>query len=342
MARQAASDARRLLLGGRDPLVERRAAKAEAASLVTFDEMTERHLARRSAGWRNAKHAAQWQATLSRYASPVIGGMNVRDIAAAHIEEVLRPIWIAKHETASRVRQRIEAVLDAAAALGLTAPNTANPARLKGNLDHLLPPFRKAVKHHAALPVDALPAVMTALGGQRGMAALAVRYLVLTAARAGEVVGAAWSEIDERTGVWTVPADRTKRRREHRVPLSPQALAVLAEAKAVLRRGDRLVFRGGKAGRPLSLTSLMKALRIASGDGSTVHGLRSVFADWAAERAHEPREIVEQALAHTVGSEVERAYRRGDVLERRRELMKRWADFACTAPARSRGGRTRR
>jgi integrase len=232
-----------------------------------------------------------------------------------------------KTETASRVRGRIEAILDYAKARGIRQGD--NPARWKGNLDHLLPAKARVrkVKHHAALPVEALPQVMASLAKMEGVAPLAVRFLILTAARAGEVTGAKWGEVDTKRGLWTVPDIRMKAKREHRVPLSNQALTVLCEAAAL--KHDEHVFPGGVRGKPLSLTSLMKALRKAGAGEATVHGLRSTFRDWAAECDQAPRELAETALAHVVGDATERAYARSDLLDRRREMMQRWAKFAC-------------
>lgn len=335
-ARTAALEARRLLARGGDPLAERRANRQSEAGGITFDSMVETHLTRRSPGWRNEKHSQQWRNTLATYASQTLGSKDVREITTADVEAVLRPIWITKHETATRVRQRIESILDAATALGFRDASSANPARLKGNLDHLLPVVRKTVQHHAALQIDAVPIVMRKLSVAKGMAALCLRFIMLTASRASEAADARWGEIDLARAIWTVPAERMKAGREHRVPLSSHAAVILREAKERRRKGEAFVFAGGKAGKPLSLTSLMKALRIASSDDSTVHGLRSTFRDWCSESDHAAREVAEAALAHAVGSTSERAYARSDVLERRRELLQRWASFACGGRATTR------
>ncbi len=330
-ARQKARDGRRLLLEGLDPITVQRARKA-GGSGVTFATALDGYLGAHTAGWRNAKHAAQWRATLDAYALPKLGTMPVAKIETADVLAVLAPIWTAKTETASRVRGRIEAVLDHAKAHGWRTGE--NPARWRGHFDKLLPAKAKLapVEHHAAVHWRGLPCVLDALSRQGGTSALAVRFAALTAARSGEVRGARWNEMDLDAAVWTVPGPRMKAGKPHRVPLCDAALAILRIMLPLRRRPDDLVFPGGRVGRPLSDVALAKAMRAAAGPGVTVHGLRSTFADWCAEATSYPRELAEAALAHTLRDKVEAAYQRGDLIERRRELMAAWARF-CIEPA---------
>ena len=344
-AREALLDCRRHLAASRDPLEERRTAAREASrpAAKTFNALAIEYIAAHKAGWRNPKSAAQWQASLDTYAAPRIGNVTVDAITFDDVMAVLTPIWRTKTETASRVRGRIEAILNYARVHGYRTGE--NPARWRGHLDQVLPPKTRVrkPKHHAAIAIDKMPAAMTALAKAQGPASLVVRFTTLTAARISEVVGAMWSEIDLRRAVWTVPAGRTKTHAPHRVPLSEQALAVLKQAAAI--KQDERVFPGFTRGRPLSLTGAMQALRRAapSSPGITVHGLRSTFRDWCAEHG-EDRTLAEIALSHVVGDETEQAYARSDLIDRRRLLMQRWADFAAgdgpqkkTTPANSRG-----
>ena len=321
-AREAVLEARRTIHAGLDPLAERR---RQPASEVTFAGAAEEYIASHTAGWRNPKSAAQWRSSLATYAIPRLGGMAVAAVGVEDVLAVLKPIWSSKPETARRIRGRIEAILDAAKARGLR--DGENPARWQGGLDHLLPSMTKVreVRHHEALPPAALPGVMAHLAGMSGTAALAVRFIALTACRASEALGATWTEI--KGGVWIRPAARMKAGVAHRQPLSRQALAVLEEA-ARRREGD-LLFPGAVAGKPVSLTSLMNALRAAGAGQATVHGLRTTFRTWAAEVDRAPREVAEMCLAHTVGTAVERAYARTDLIDQRRELLQRWADHAA-------------
>jgi integrase len=344
-ARDLVLDHRRALHAGRDPLEERRAAaRALMTSATTFDDVRDEYVEAHKPAWRNPKSAAQWTASLQTYVSPVFGTRQASSITVNDVLAVLTPIWSTKTVTARRIRGRVEVILDYAKARGLREGE--NPARWRGGLDHLLPAAGKLVKvkHYPALPPDALCGVMRALARMAGVAPMAVRFIVLTAARASEVVGdnraagATWDQIDLQRAVWALPAERTKSNREHRVPLSAQALAVLKEA-AEIQQDDR-VFPGVVRDRPLSLTSLLNALRSAGGGSATIHGLRSTFRDWASEHAHAPRELAEAALAHAVGDATERAYARSDMLERRRELMQRWGSYACGAAALSRRSRT--
>jgi integrase len=277
------------------------------------------------ASWSNPKHAAQWESTLRTYAYPVFGNLPVAAVNTGLVVKVLDPIWSSKSETANRLRGRIEAVLDFAAVRGHRVGE--NPARWKGHLKEALPtPSRvRRVKHHAALPYEEIGAFVADLRHRGGGAASALEFAILTAARTGEVIGARWSEIDVKTGVWTIPAARMKARAEHRVPLNDQALEVLLqEAK---RRVNDVVFSGQKAGRPLSNMAFLMMLRRMEREDLTVHGFRSTFRDWAAETTTVAPEVAEAALAHTVANKVEAAYRRSDLFEKRRALMQEWGAF---------------
>lgn len=318
-AREAVLEARRTIHRGLDPLAERR---RRPAGDSTFAGAAEEYIASHAAGWRNPKSPAQWRSSLATYATPILGGMPVAAVGVDAVLAVLKPIWSAKPETARRVRGRIEAILDAAKARGLR--DGENPARWKGNLDHLLPALGRIreVRHHEALPAAELPAVMKRLASMSGTAALAVRFIALTACRASEALGATWDEIKD--DIWCRPARRMKTGVGHRQPLSRQAAAVLVEA-AQRREGD-LLFPGAVSGKSVSVTALMNALRAAGAGTATVHGLRTSFRTWAAEVGRAPREVAELCLAHTIGSAVERAYQRGDLLDQRRELLQRWGD----------------
>jgi integrase len=296
---------------------------------VSFKDATAKYVAANKAGWRNAKHAAQWDATLLLYAYPTIGALPVSAIDTGHVTKVLDRIWSEKPETASRVRGRIEAVLDYAKVHGWRAGE--NPARWKGHLENVLPKRSKvrAVVHHAALPWREIGAFMATLDTQEGVAALALRFAILTTARTGEVIGARWSEIDPQHAVWRVPGERMKAAREHRVPLADAASAVLREA-AKLRQidEDTFVFPGRKTDQPLSNMAMLVLLRRMGRGDLTTHGFRSTFRDWAAETG-KPADIAEAALAHTLGSKTQTAYQRGDLLDRRRALMEQWAAWCA-------------
>jgi integrase len=336
-AREWAQDARLQLLSGIDPLEAKKAKRAgealEAAKSVTFSACAAKYIAANRAGWRNAKHALQWDTTLATYAYPVIGELSVGAIATGHVTKVLEPIWATRSETASRVRGRIEAVLEYAKVHGWR--DGENPARWKGHLENVLPKRSKmrAVEHHAALPWQEIGDFMAELTKQEGVAALALRFTILTAARTGEVVGARWSEIDLPAALWVVPGARMKAGREHRVPLCESARAVLRAAARLRERDapDSLVFPGGKAGRRLNNMANPRILARMNRDDLTAHGFRSTFRDWAAETG-QSADIAEAALAHTLGSKVVQAYQRGDLLERRRRLMAAWDAF-CGRPA---------
>jgi integrase len=321
-ARDKAAEARRVVAGGRNPIEERRAAAAARAEVVTFGSFADALIDSIGSGFRNEKHLAQWRSTMSSYAAP-LRGRALDEIGTEDILSVLTPIWKTKAETASRVRGRIERVLDAARAKGLRTGE--NPARWRGHLDHLLPKRQKLTRgHHAAMPFVEVPAFIVTLRERQAVAALALEFLILNASRSGEALGAVWGEIDRSAGVWTIPAPRMKAGIEHRVPLTPRALEILASAEAI--RTSDYVFPGQRRGRPLSGMAMEMMLRRMEVD-FTVHGFRSSFRDWAGERTAFPREVAEAALAHAVGDQTERAYRRGDALEKRRKLMEAWAEF---------------
>jgi integrase len=335
-ARAKALDARRERHDGIDPIDARRADRArhrlEAAKSITFKECAEAYIASHKAGWRNEKHKYQWPATLQAYAYPVIGALPVQAVDTALVLRVLEAIWTSKSETASRVRQRIENVLDFAKVRGYR--DGENPARWRGHLDKLLPARSRVrqVEHLAALPYPQLPNFLASLRQRDAFAARALEFLILTAARTGEVIGTRWSEIDMLDKTWTVPADRMKARREHRVPLSARAIAVLQEMQTSRPSNDvnAYVFPGPRAAKPLSNMAFLMLLRRMGLVDLTVHGFRATFKTWTSERTSIQNEIVEAALAHIVGDKVEQAYRRGDMFEKRRRLMQQWATF-CTA-----------
>ncbi len=333
-ARAKALECRKARLDGGDPLqareAERLARKLEAARGMTFTECAAAYIEAHRAGWRNAKHGAQWTATLETYAYPVFGELPVQAVDTALVMKALEPIWATKTETASRLRGRIESVLDWATVREFRRGD--NPARWRGHLENLLPARTKVqkVEHHPALPYGQVGAFMAAVRGQDGVAARALEFLILTATRTSETIGATWDEIELSEGVWTIPAGRIKAGKEHRVPLSPAAVTIL-EAMQTVRHGD-YVFPGGTPGKPLSNMAMLKLLeRMGRGD-LTAHGFRSSFRDWAAERTNFPRDVAEMALAHTIGDKVEAAYRRGDLVEKRRQLMQAWASY-CAKPA---------
>ena len=338
-ARAAAVAARRLRHSGIDPInareEERRRAQIEFGKAVPFKKCAEDYIAAHSAGWRNAKHRAQWPSTLTMYVYPIIGDLPVRDIDTAQVVKVLEPIWQTKAETARRVRSRIEVVLDAAKVKGYR--DGENPARWRGHLDKLLLARRKTPKHHAALPWKEIGDFMPKLATEPGIAALALRFLILTAARTGEVIGVRWDEIDMASATWIVPPERMKAGKEHRVALSNGALAILAAAKK-LSDNSAFVFPGRKKDTPLSNMAMWTLLEHLGHADLTAHGFRSTFRDWAADKTNYPRELAEIALAHSVSDATEEAYKRSDVLDRRRPLMEDWAKFcASPSPGQSRG-----
>jgi integrase len=338
---------RKMLLNGADPLAARRAQRAqtalEAARTLTFKKCAEQYIAAHSKGWRNGKHHAQWESTLETYAYPVIGDLPVSDIDTALIMKIIEPLWIGttdeqgkpvppKTETASRLRGRIEAIWDWAKARNYCTGE--NPARWRGHLDKLLPKRSMVapVNHHEALPYAQIPTFMAELRDRKGTAARCLEFIVLTAARSEAGRGARWDEIDMDARTWTVPAERMKRMngngKSHVVPLSDAVLKLL---KSVPRSGE-LVFEGDRHGRPISETSIRKLLgRMActKGTGVTQHGFRSTFKDWASERTSHPDIVSEMALAHTIPDKVQAAYRRGDLLQKRRDLMQDWAVYCA-------------
>jgi integrase len=338
-AREKATALRRTVDAGLDPLTEREAeavakqgeAEAAARHAVTFREVAEQYLEANAAGWSNPKHAAQWGATLASYAYPHMGAVPVAEVETKHVLAALEPVWRMKTETASRLRGRIETILTAATVRGLRSGE--NPARWRGHLAELLPARSKVapVEHHAALPFAELPGFILRLQAADGLGARALELAILTAARTGEVLGTTWAELDLEAALWTIPAARMKAGREHRVPLSGPAVALLRRL-ATLRQGA-YVFAGMKQDKPLSgMAMLMTLRRLGRGD-LTSHGFRSTFRDWAAETTSFPAEVVEMALAHAVGNKVEAAYRRGDLFEKRRELMANWASYSTAPPA---------
>ncbi len=322
MARERALDARRRIAEGRDPLSE----KAKSQKL-TFSEAAHALVAAKRESWRNAKHAAQWTSTLERYVLTILGNREVRSIETNDILAVLNPIWTEKSETASRVRQRIEAVLDYATALGKR--EGGNPARWRGHLDQVLaqPNKVRAVAHFPAMDWREVPGFMSALSECSGVGARALAFAILTAARSGEVRGANWSEFDFEQGVWTVPAARMKAAKEHRVPLSAAAMAQLPEP------GDpeALVFPSVKdPRRPISDMTLSAVLKRLGRKDVTVHGFRSSFREWAGETTQFPREVIEAALAHRLKDKAEAAYARGDLFQKRRALMQEWEKYVTS------------
>jgi integrase len=322
-AREKAAKARKLLASDVNPIDARRAAKQAQNGAKTFGEVAETFVGAKSHEWRNAKHRAQWKMTLKTYCAR-ISNRPIDKVDTAAVLDVLQPLWQSRPETASRLRSRIEAVLDAAKAQGHREGE--NPARWRGHLDKLLPKRQTLTRgHHAAMPYAEVPAFVASLRRRQAIAAMALEFLILTAARSGEVFGARWSEIDFDKRTWAVPAGRMKAAKDYRVPLSERALAIL-KALSTAKTGD-LIFPGQHMSRPLSnmaLTAVLKRMKI---DRVTVHGFRSAFRDWAGDCTHFQRELAEAALAHVAGDQTERAYRRSDALERRRELMDAWARY---------------
>jgi integrase len=319
-ARDKALELRRSMrLEGADPIRVKEERKlqalAQAQAAVTFADAVTGYLKDRDGTNGNLKHITQWQTTLDRYAVPFLGGLPVEAIMVDHVAEALRPVWTTKHETASRVRQRIEAVIAWADVKAKRA--RPNPARWQSNLDKLLPKVSRTVVGHAALPWKDAPSFMARLRQQGGQGARALEFAILTAARSGEVRGAPWSEIQGDT--WVIPAERMKAKREHQVPLTPAALACLGE-----RGADADLIFPGQKGQPLSDMALLAVLK-RMGVQATTHGFRSTFKDWAAEATDYPNEVSEMALAHAVGDKVEAAYRRGNLLQKRVGIMRDWA-----------------
>jgi integrase len=332
-ARARAAKYRQALRDGIDPLeaerINREQAHLAAAKSLTFEEAAEAYMAAHRAGWRNARHAEQWSQSLAQYAYPVIGHLSVASIDTTLVMRVIEPLWATTTETGSRVRGRIERVLAWATVRGYR--NGENAARWRNHLDALLPKRSKVAKtkHHAALAYIDIAGFMEELRQHSGIAARALEFTILTAGRSGEVLGAKWPEIDEATRLWTVPADRMKGGRSHRVPLSAQALAVLEQMKSV-RQGD-YIFPGHRRERlsTMAMYLLLRQMR----PGVTTHGMRACFRTWVSERTNFPPEVAEAALAHISADKLEQAYARGDLLERRKRLMAAWAEF-CGQPQR--------
>ncbi len=323
-ARVKAVAARAKVKAGVDPLEVREADDAaEKARQTTFKDIADDYIKAHRSGWRNAKHGQQWENTLSTYAFPKIGDKAPAEITTADVLSVVKPIWQTKPETASRIRNRIELVLDAARAQGLSSGS--NPAAWRGHLNKLLPKRTKASKtHHAALDYRAMPAFYERLRDERAsLSSAALRLTILTACRTSEVLNATWDEVDLDARIWTIPANRMKGARPHRVPLS---VAVVDLLKG-LGSETGYLFPGTRPGRPLSNMSMAMVLRKMGHAELTVHGMRSTFRDWAAEETHYPNVVCEMALAHSIGNAAEAAYRRGDLLEKRRAMMQDWAGY---------------
>ena len=336
-ARDLAAALRLKVKAGVDPLAERleaasatlAAAQASKVAGITFRAVAEAHIAAHSDGWRNAKHRQQWSSTLTTYAYPAIGDLPVADIGTAHVLSILEPIWKAKPETAGRLRGRIEAILDAAKARGYREGE--NPARWRGHVAQILPARTRLSRgHHKAMPYGEVAAFVAKLRQREAMAALALEFAILTAVRTGEAIGATWGEVDLAKVIWTVPADRTKTGREHRVPLSPRAIEILEGLKPLGSHDSAFLFTGNKG----KLSSMAMAMLLRRMDVDvTVHGFRSTFRDWSAECTGYAHEVCEMALAHVIGNKAEAAYRRGDLFDKRRRLMADWATYCASGGA---------
>ena len=334
-AREKALAQRKMLLDGVDPLAAKHASEVQRklaeASVITFDTAATSYIASHRAGWKNEKHAEQWTNTLTTYASPVFGSLPVADITTPLVLRVLEPIWTTKTETASRVRGRVEKILDWCKTQGYRTGD--NPAAWRGHLENLLsaPQKTKKVEHHPALPWREIGAFMQALRTMPGTAALATEFIILTNCRTSEAIEARWAEIDMGEKRWTIPAARMKAAKEHTIPLSDAALAVLQRLKAETKEGE-FVFPGGKKNTPLSNMACLALLKRMGRSDLTVHGFRSSFRDWAGEATAHPREVIEHAMSHQLKDKAEAAYQRGSLLERRRVLMADWANY-CAQPA---------
>ena len=328
-ARDLASACRKQKREGIDPIearkAERRREQLDSAKAITFKDSAEAYIKAYAPSWRNDKHANQWRSTLKTYACPVLGALAVQDVDVGLVMKIIEPIWTTKTETASRLRGRIESVLDWATTRDYRKGE--NPARWRGHLENLLPKRSKirGVNHHAALPFAHIGAFMKSLRDEEGTAARALEFLILTAARTNEVIGAGWTEMDVEDAIWTIPAQRMKANKVHRVPLAKPALTILEQMKLV--RTSEYVFPGAKDKKPLSNMAMLALLVRMGRNDLTAHGFRSTFRDWVAEQTTHPAELAEMALAHTITNKVEAAYRRGDQFEKRRKLMKEWADL---------------
>jgi integrase len=330
-ARERATQARKLRADGIDPLDHKRAHQAARAAAdakrMTFGQCALGFIKDNEAEWGNAKHRYEWEATLNRYVYPTLGSLPIEVIDTPLVLKVIKPLWGRVPTTASRVLGRIHAVIGWATVHHYRSGD--NPARWQGHLEHALPALGKVskVEHHAALPYAQVSAFMAKLRKDSSIGAQCLEFIVLTACRLSEVLYAEWNEIDFDNRVWIVPASRMKANKEHRVPLSTSALAVLKAMQAV--RHSDYVFPGARQGRPVGVVTPIRLAKEAAGADITVHGLRSTFRDWAAERTNFPREVAEMALAHTIPNAVEAAYRRGDLFDKRRKLMDAWAAYCA-------------
>ena len=336
-ARVAASEKRELRRAGINPIKARNAARdaarLEDAQSITFRDAAEEYMKAHKDEWTNTKHAAQWRNTLETYAFPIIGELPVQGVDTALVMRVVKPIWTNKKETASRVRGRIESVLDWATAYGYRVGE--NPARWRGHLKNLLA-SRPKPQHHPALPFAEIGPFMVALRQQQGIAASALEFLILTACRTGEVIRARWSEFNIEEALWTIPAGRTKTGKQHRVPMSSASLTIINSRQEIhdMKHGGGFVFPGRKWGRPLSDSALLPVLKRMERGDLTAHGFRSSFRDWVSEKTNFPSEAAEMALGHVVSDKVEAAYLRGDLFQKRRRLMDEWARF-CRSGAKA-------
>jgi len=334
-ARDARDALRLKVKAGIDPLEERQREAAEAFAAaqaahvagITFKVVAEAYIDANEESWRNDKHRQQWKNTLATYVYPVIGELPVAEVGTAHVLQILEPIWKAKAETASRVRGRMETILDAAKARGYREGE--NPARWRGHIAQILPARSRLTRgHHKAMAYEAIPAFVGALHMREAVAALALEFTILTAARTGEVIGANWEEVDLDKAIWTIPASRMKAGKEHRVPLSARAVEILKSTQGLRKEWLFPAIKGGKMSG-MAMTMLLRRMKV----DVTVHGFRSGFRDWSAECTGYAHEVAEMALAHTIENKVERAYRRGDLFDKRRRLMDDWATYCATIPA---------
>ena len=333
-ARDARDALRLKVKGGIDPLKERQreaagalaAAQAAKAAGITFRAVAEGYIGANEGSWRNDKHRQQWKNTLATYVYPVIGDLPVAEVVTCHVLQILEPIWKAKAETANRLRGRVETILDAAKARGYR--DGENPARWRGHIAQILPVRSRLTRgHHKAMPYNEIPAFVGALHQREAVSALALEFTILTAARTGEVIGAKWAEVDLDKAIWTVPASRMKAGKEHRVPLSPRAIEILKSTQGLRTEWLFPATKGGSMSG-MAMSMLLRRMKV----DVTVHGFRSSFRDWSAECTGYAHEVAEMALAHTIENKVERAYRRGDLFDKRRRLMDDWAAY-CAMPA---------
>lgn len=331
-ARDARDALRLKVKAGIDPLEERQqeaakalaTAQAERVAGITFKAVAEAYMSTNEGSWRNDKHRQQWRNTLATYVYPVVGELPVGEVRTPHVLKILEPIWKDKAETASRIRGRMETILDAAKARGYREGE--NPARWRGHIAQILPARSRLTRgHHKAMPYEAIPEFVRALHDREAVAALALEFTILTAARTGEVIGANWDEVDLEKAIWTIPANRMKAGREHRVPLSPRAEEILRSTQ-ILRKDWLFPATNGGSMSGMAMSMLLRRMKV----DVTVHGFRSGFRDWCAECTGYAHEVAEMALAHTIGNKVERAYRRGDLFDKRRRLMDDWATYCAT------------